>query len=546
LSRAPLWRLPEEALYFDETAAAWQVMAARGLGESRAIFIPLVKQDGDWQVAIEDQVHLPFTRVMNGEWTTLPRRGGPRDCVYLCALRYDLPSNHPDDSFRLGPDGVPELASGEPPPAVVSGRELKDVLVRFKERNAERIELDVVDGPSDEEDPGEAAPAQAAARARSIAPAPADPAAGTPQPLPEELTFAFGSCQYPAGMLDRRAAHASYRALAAYLRQPGVRTPERLLLLGDQVYTDATYGLLDPARLDDRYRMPYEDLRDRDTGPFSALPLQFLSRVRTTPDDHEFVDNWEPWGPGRVKSPRFDKGLEAFWEHQRRQPGVRRKGVYLEEQRPGWRLFMADTRTERTYRSAETLLRRAFIMGGRQRHQLERCLTEASADVLKIVTSPAMLLPRSREYMDDPLYLDCWQGYPLSFHGLLAFLCDQQVQNVVFLSGDTHLACSARVTIANLSTGRSLDFVSHHAPALYAPYPFANETRHNLLLHDRFRFTTGSGRGQRSYECTVHTELVDEGHNGCALMTASRQGNTWSTRVDVLRQEIRTPCSAAM
>ena len=541
MSRAPLWRLPEEALHFDETAAAWKVMAARGLGESRAIFIPLLKQEGDWKVAIEPQARLPFTRVMNGEWTTLLRRAGTRGCVYLCALRYDLPSNHPDDSVRLGPDGVP----GEPPTADISGQELAEVLARFKERNAARIELDVVDGPADEEDPVEATPAQAAARARSIAPAPTDPApAGTAPPLPEELTFAFGSCQYPAGMLDRRAAHASYRALAEHLRQPRVRRPERLLLLGDQVYTDATYGLLDPARLDERYRMPYEDLRDRDTGPFSALPLQFLSRVRTTPDDHEFVDNWEPWGR-RVNSPRFEKGLEAFWEHQRRQPGTHTRGVYLEEQRPGWRLFMADTRTERSYRSAETL-RRAFIMSGRQRHQLEGFLAGAAADVLKIVTSPAMLLPRSREYLDDPLYLDGWQGYPVSFHGLLGFLCDQQVRNVVFLSGDTHLACTARVAIRNPATGHSVDFVSHHAPALYAPYPFANETRHNLLLDDRFQFTIGSKSRARSYECTVHTELLDEGYNGCALMTASRKGSSWSTRVDVLRQEIRTPCSAAM
>ena len=77
MSRAPLWRLPEEALYFDETEAAWKVMAARGLGESRAIFIPLVQQDGNWKVAIDDQVRLPFTRVLSGEWTTLLRRGGP-------------------------------------------------------------------------------------------------------------------------------------------------------------------------------------------------------------------------------------------------------------------------------------------------------------------------------------------------------------------------------------------------------------------------------------------------------------------------------------
>jgi cholesterol oxidase len=539
MSRAPLWRLPEEALYFDETAAAWQVMAARGLGESRAIFIPLVKPDGDWQVAIEDQVHLPFTRVMNSAWTTLPRRGGPRDCVYLCALRYDLPSNHPDDSFRRGPDGAPELASGEPPPAVVSGRELKDVLVRFKERNAERIELDVVDGPPDEEDPGEAAPAQAAARARSIAPAPAPagPApGGTPQPLPEELSFAFGSCQYPAGMLDRRAAHASYRALAGYLRQPGVRTPERLLLLGDQVYTDATYGLLDPARLDDRYRLPYEQLTCCD-GPWARVP-QDLKRVTCmTPDDHEIADDWEPWFPGATGE-QYKRGMAAYWRYQR---GEETPPDHLWTTQPepwepheGWRLFMADTRTAREYRSEETLAE-ATILGRPQTDSLEAWLAEAPPEDLKIVSSAAMLLPRTRMFQDTPLRLDNWQGYPASFQRLLAFVCDRGLRNLVFLSGDLHLGCSARVRVRNRATGQEVEFQSHHAPALYAPYPFANETRWNLLLEDRFSFTREAGGQAGTYDVSVSGHTLGEGAHGCGILEARRNGAGWKLETSFLR-----------
>jgi hypothetical protein len=336
-------------------------------------------------------------------------------------------------------------------------------------------------------------------------------------------------------MLDRHVAHASYRALAEHLKQPGVTPPERLLLLGDQVYVDATYGLLDPARLDDRYRMPYEDMRDRDTGPFAALPQQFLARaVRMTPDDHEFLDNWEPWGR-RVNSARFKMGLRAFWDQQRRKSRRNTKGLQLHEERPGWRLFMTDTRTQRGYRSIQTL-HKALIMSSVQTASLENWLTEPGAETdLKIVTSAAMLLPRSREHVDEPLYLDNWQGYPASFHRLLAFLCEKQVRNVVFLSGDAHLACSARVQVRSVGSGRSVDFVSHHAPALYGPYPFANESRYNLLLHDSFVFEAQVEGRQHAYECTVCTELLDEGHDGCGLMTATRSGDAWSTKVDVLR-----------
>lgn len=518
-----LWKLPDEAIYFDEAAASWMVMATRGLGEARALFIPLDRDGAGWRVALEAPDRLPLTRVPSGTWTPLPMLATAPGRMHLCAIRYDLPASRPDDTFSVL-DEPRRDPPGEPPPDDVSGEELQELFRRLSVRYPERIENDLVDSGG--------APPIAPAVARAAGGSPTASATGPTQP-PQELTFAFGSCQYPAGMLDRLVAQGSYRALARHLKQPGVRTPERLLLLGDQVYTDATYGLLDPARLDDRYRMPYEDLRDRDHGPFAVLPQQFLSRMRMTPDDHEFVDNWEPWAP-QVQSPRFTMGLAAFWEHQRRQPGVAKPGVDLQERRAGWRLFMTDTRTERCYRSAETI-QHAPIMSARQMGDLEAFLTRGPVDDLKIVTSAPLLLPRSREYVDDPLYLDNWQGYPASFHHLLGFLCEKQVQNVVFLSGDAHLACTADVTVRDLDSGQSVEFKSHHAPALYAPYPFANETRWNLLLEDIFQFTTESGGQQHTYECTVLTTLIDEGHDGCGLMTASRNGQAWSTKVDVLR-----------
>jgi hypothetical protein len=539
MSREPLWRLPEEALLFDEDTGRWKVMAVRGLGECRALFIPVAKKADQWQLAVDAQSRLPLTPVPSGKWSALPRVGGAPGCRYLCAIVYDIPSNHPDDTFLHG------LPPGNPLPTDLSGEELERVFTKLARRYPERIDADVVDGPPDPitiEPIAYQGAVQAMAAARGV---PAFAAAAIPvraaqaraheAPPPDQLTFAFGSCQYPAGMLDRHVAHASYRALAEYLKKPGVRLPERLLLLGDQVYVDATYGLLDPARLDDRYRMPYEDMRDRDTGPFSPVPQQFLARaMRMTPDDHEFLDNWEPSGR-RSHSARFKMGIRAFWDQQRRRTRRNTRGVQLHEERPGWRLFMTDTRTQRGYRSASTL-DKALIMSSTQTASLERWLAEPGAEAdLKIVTSAAMLLPRGREYVDDPLYLDNWQGYPASFHRLLAFLCENQLRNVVFLSGDAHLACSAHVQVANAGSGKSVEFVSHHAPALYGPYPFANESRYNLLLQDRFAFTAEVAGRQQSYECTVHTELLDEGHDGVGLMTATRAGDAWSTKVDVLR-----------
>ncbi|HVE52749.1 MAG TPA: alkaline phosphatase D family protein, partial [Ramlibacter sp.] len=306
--------------------------------------------------------------------------------------------------------------------------------------------------------------------------------------------------------------------------------PERLLLLGDQVYADATYGLLDPVRLDDRYRLPYEALKDREVGPLADLPQDFLARIRMTPDDHEIVDNWEPAAEGTADD-AYEHAMHAFWLHQR-QGDPRRRRLQVLDRGPGWWLFMADTRTQRTRRT-EANLDTAQILGHRQGGHLLAWLRSRPAEDLKIVTSPGMLLPRTRDCLEEPLQHDGWQGFPASLHALLAFLCEQQVRNVVFLSGDAHVGCSARITVRNVRTGTSVAFASHHTPALYAPYPFGNETRWNLLLQDRFRFAATPG-APAVYECVVDAEMVDEGRQGCGLLHASRSGAGWDLAFQVL------------
>ena len=165
---------------------------------------------------------------------------------------------------------------------------------------------------------------------------------------------------------------------------------------------------------------------------------------------------------------------------------------------------------------------------------LERWLEAADPGDLKIVTTAAMLLPRLRQYVDDPLYLDNWQGYPASFYRMLAFICDRQLRNLVFLSGDAHLGCSVRATVRNLDSGQSARFESHHAPALYAPYPFANESPFNLLLPDRFRFSVAVDGTVANYECTAEGSMLPAERQGCGLLLARPGSDGWTTEVSVV------------
>lgn len=511
-NRTFLWQSPSAGLVSKD--GQWHAAADRALGDAWGVLAPLRRAAGGWEIAAEADAWLDLARVPVDAPRALLAPQQARDAShYLCMLRYDHPGERQGGSFRFafraGSRSTRERASIPDPgdeeeaaPDKVSGRQLGAALAGLQRHFAEDFERQLVS----------AAPPDA--------------------PSPEQgLCFAFASCQFPSGMMDRAQANAAYRAIAR--RFPGgPQVPTRLLLLGDQVYTDATYGLLDPARLDDHYRMPYEELTGRE-GPLGELPQDLQRVIRMTPDDHEIRDDWEPLR-GRVREDHLTRGLAACWRYQRgeTQQAAQAKAdarapLWMRESGPGWHLFMADTRTAREFRD-ERSVRRASMLGQQQTQELHDFLREMPRDDLKLVGSAAMLLPRTRLFVGEPLRQDNWQGYPASLHGVLALLCEAQARNVVFLSGDAHLACSARITVAG--GGKRCTFESHHAPALYAPFPFANESRWNLLLQDRFSFEHDG----RRYEVRVAARVADERVNGCGLLHARREGNQWKVRAELL------------
>lgn len=507
-ARSWLWQLPAHGLLHKERQ--WFACADRSLGEAWGLLVPLRAASPGWEIAAPEDSLLELARIPVDAPRVLPPPVAAEGAThYLCMLRYDHPGDRSASAFRFG----------------------------FHPRKADAVADDGGDAMEDKASvPQLRAALQALQRQHGAELARELVSAGEPAAPAGALCFAFGSCQFQPGMMDRLQATASYRALGE--RFPGgAQLPTRLLLLGDQVYTDATYGLLDPARLDDRYRRPYEELLAPE-GAMGQLPLDFQRVVRMTPDDHEIGNDWEP-SPAGTADERRARGLAAYWQYQRGEErdqamakAQERAPVWMQEAdaAAGWRLFMADTRTARDFRD-EASIDEALVLGARQTAELEAWLRSAPAGDLKVVTSAAMLLPRTRLHLGEPLRLDGWQGYPASLHALLALLCEEQVRNVVFLAGDAHLACSARVTVT--SGDKRCAFDSHHAPALYAPFPFANESRWNLLLKDRFGF---EHQGRR-YQCRVAARVAGAGVHGCGLLHAQRDGEGWRLRAELLRAD---------
>ena len=341
------------------------------------------------------------------------------------------------------------------------------------------------------------------------------------------VSIVFGSCQYPTGLFDRPIAQQSLQRLEDNLHQTpahGKPAPSLLLLLGDQVYVDATAGMLDPTRKDAQYLQPYQAF-------YRTAPLRGILRripMRSMLDDHEIIDGWEPVAEAAVKAAkdRRQAGFEGYWRWQRPGSGPGDACLYASFSHFGVPVFMADTRSERIQRTALTA-QQAQIMQPRQMRRL--CLWllrqhRADPDRPKLIASAAMLLPR-RVGAIDPLPEDClrsdaWDGYPASLHQLLGFIACREIRNVIFISGDEHLANVACIDVQSPG-GMPVRIHSIHTGALYAPIPFANALPTDLRANDRFAFNY---RGLRDIDVHVQTSFVQHGDGYTELLMQHRAG----------------------
>lgn len=359
----------------------------------------------------------------------------------------------------------------------------------------------------------------------------------------EATTFALASCQYPAGLLDRPPAGASFDRLERALAAPSTQPPiAALLLLGDQIYADATYGILDPTRREDRYGEAYRAYDNALRRRTEVSQLANSGRVYVTPDDHEFSDNWEP-GPGAASQTALKDGLAAF-EAQRVGPLPLRQasGGYwgAVDVGGGHEVFMLDARTPRDPRpwGSGTAATQAHIIDPPQRKALENWLlgqqlkdTKTGIVTPKFIASAVWLLPRAAGRLNPvggiehtPALSDAWDGYPPSLHWLLGLLARKQMRGVVVLCGDGHLAGH---TVARLRRAKqTVDLHVLHAPALYAPFGFANAQPHQFRTRDWFIWPD---QGHR-VGCVVRSALWPVG-DGFVKVAVQVLGGAWTVRV---------------
>ncbi len=295
-------------------------------------------------------------------------------------------------------------------------------------------------------------------------------------PARTSLSFAVGSCRYPARVVDREAADFMLGKLRRLVEIATPDSPALLLLVGDQIYADATAGLFDPKTSRERF---YESYHEAWSAPNVRAVLRQIPTYMMM-DDHEVEDNWSR---ARTDEATRRAGVEAFegyqWLHSPRNaaqllgtPRADGKFFYTFAA-AGFRFFVCDTRSGRD----------GGIMDPEQLGALTRWLSANRGDAHKFIVSPSLVVPfrndvQRRADADRGAYLgrsDSWEGFPASLGTLMSHIQREGISNVVFLCGDAHRSMASRIWFVDRA-GEPVDLGTCCivSSPLYAPFPFAN------------------------------------------------------------------------
>lgn len=337
----------------------------------------------------------------------------------------------------------------------------------------------------------------------------------------QAICFAVGACRYPGTEMDRTRRDRMLDVMCN-------ARPAFNLIVGDAIYADAAVDVAtqrsDQERWVDRYTSAF--MSRGFAGLLASAPTYFL------PDDHEFSNDWfahpdlgraalkpieraarnrqnefawafdaqavfEWWhGPrGGVcataapaaTAPR--SGREILAEAQSGQSGQSGQSDSLARwpathrwsatRFGGHPFFLMDTRTERA--RGWKGQRDQIVSDAQMSAVLDWLFEHRRWPGLKFIVCGSPVAPAPRAVMLDHhrgLFDDAWWGFPGQLRELFAMIAMEQIEGVVFIGGDSHLAALATLTLQITGAdGRPrppVDIRSIVSSGLFIPLPGVN------------------------------------------------------------------------
>lgn len=337
----------------------------------------------------------------------------------------------------------------------------------------------------------------------------------------DSLVFLLGSCRYPGLLWKIKEADQIFGPMAAHFTDKFGQPACFTMMCGDQIYADMLNRFIPILRAE-----RYDEFQERYVTAYSAQNLHNLLRQSSTYmilDDHEIEDNWTQdrlkGDPG--KHMVFNFAITAYmnyqWSHSPRSWG---RLLYYSFDCGGYPFFVLDTRTQRyknsSDRAQDSGLRDNHMLGyptidehhPGQMRRLKDWLSQQQKDrgnVPKFIVSSSVFVPNAMDErinetktknLDYLLYQanghnrddsDSWPAFPQTRKDLLDHVVDENIQNVVFLSGDIHCSNVAEITFER-DQGKKIRKLPLKAfavtsSAFYWPFPFADGDP-NGYVHD--------------------------------------------------------------
>ena len=257
--------------------------------------------------------------------------------------------------------------------------------------------------------------------------------------------FVFGACLGGQGYC--RDPETGWFIFETMLSQQ----PDFFLSTGDAIYVDSACNTpnnvagaegpySDLAGFRTRYRYHLEDT------PYANFLAQ--TPVYVTWDDHEIVDNFGGPALSQYNATMFEEGTQAFFEYWPLQQTDGQSRIYRSIQYGAQaEIIILDTRSYRdpnvNWDPHPRDITPKTMLGTEQFAWLQEALAESEATWKLIVSSTPLAYPTGfpQPEVDGR---DGWanytekSGYETELMSLIFFIESQDIENVVFLTGDTH------------------------------------------------------------------------------------------------------------
>lgn len=322
------------------------------------------------------------------------------------------------------------------------------------------------------------------------------PPAGT-----DKLSFIFGSCRYPSGILGKKRADKIFNAILEKITDQKEITPNFFMMVGDQIYADIL-----PKDLGILVANNELEFHQRYHSAFASKNTRNLLKQITTYmilDDHEIEDNWVM---GRLhqsgKRSLFNCAIQAYLSYQWIHGPRNFDRLFYTFEAGSFPFFVLDGRTQRIRDDEDYDLSDNHLLGRPSNGSGYPGQIDLLCDWLvakqkksgnrpKFIVTASVFVPNeistagdSNKNIRNKCQDDAWAAFPNTRDQLLKTITDNLIQNVVFISGDIHCFNTSKIDFADKNGNPvNLNAFSIVSSAFYWPYPFANGNP-NDYVHD--------------------------------------------------------------